>query len=203
MTARLFPNWHELYGQQPVEGMPWYYPGLDPDLARALARHGLAGGRILDLGTGPGTQAIALAERGFEVTGSDLSAGAIEQAKARTAGLSLKLEFVQDDVLDSRLAGQFDVVFDRGCFHVFAPEDRPRYARQLASWLRPGAWLFLKCFSHEQPGDFGPYRLTPAELAGTFSAAFESIAIETTVYQGTMNPAPVALFCTLRRDSAE
>jgi 2-polyprenyl-3-methyl-5-hydroxy-6-metoxy-1,4-benzoquinol methylase len=202
MTARLFPNWHELYNQQPVEGMPWYCPGLDPDLERALAQHGLTGGRILDLGTGPGTQAIALAERGFEVTGSDLSAGAIEQAKARTAGLSLKLEFVQDDVLDSRLAGQFDVVFDRGCFHVFAPEDRPRYARQLARWLRPGAWLFLKCFSHEQPGDFGPYRLTPAELEGTFSAAFESIAIETTVYQGTMKPAPVALFCTLRRDAS-
>jgi len=201
MTPRIFPNWHELYDQQPVEGMPWYYPGLDPDLERALALHGLREGRLMDLGTGPGTQAIALAERGFEVTGSDLSAGAVAQATRRSAGLHAKLDFVQDDVLDSRVNGTFDIVFDRGCFHVFAPHDRPRYASQLAKWLRPGGWLFLKCFSHEQPGDFGPYRLTPAEIEGTFRSSFESIAIETTVYQGTMNPLPIALFCTLRRGS--
>lgn len=198
MTARVFPDWKELYDQQPVESMPWYYPGLDPDLNRALAQRGLTTGKLLDLGTGPGTQAIALAERGFDVTGSDLSAGAIARAQKRSAGAS-NLAFVQDDVLDSRLPGPFDSVFDRGCFHVFAPEHRSRYASQLAKWLRPGGWLFLKCFSHEQPGDFGPYRLTPAEIEGTFSSGFEILAIETTVYQGTMNPAPIALFCTLRR----
>jgi cyclopropane fatty-acyl-phospholipid synthase-like methyltransferase len=203
MTTRNFPNWHELYEQQPVEGMPWYYPGLDPDLERALARHGLTSGRVLDLGTGPGTQAIALAERGFDVTGSDLSAGAVAQAQRRSAGLHARPSFVVDDVLDSQLTGPFDIVFDRGCFHVFAPQDRPRYARQVASWLRPGAWLFLKCFSHEQPGDFGPYRLTPEELESTFKSAFATIAIETTVYQGTMNPLPIALFCTLRRGSSD
>ena len=61
-------NWDERYRLDRVEQMPWFYPELDPDLARALARLELLRGRALDVGTGPGTQAIELASRGFEVS---------------------------------------------------------------------------------------------------------------------------------------
>ena len=36
---------------------------------------------FLDLGTGPGTQAMWLAKRGYKVIGSDLSDAAINRAK--------------------------------------------------------------------------------------------------------------------------
>ncbi len=61
---RGLPSWEELYQKDTIERLPWYWPALDPDLEAALARHGIASGRVLDQGTGPGTQAIALAERG-------------------------------------------------------------------------------------------------------------------------------------------
>jgi methylase of polypeptide subunit release factors len=72
-----FPDWNNLYNNlyntQNVETMPWYNENIDSDLEEELERGKISKGRILDLGTGPATQAIQLAKRGLEVTGSDVS----------------------------------------------------------------------------------------------------------------------------------
>jgi 2-polyprenyl-3-methyl-5-hydroxy-6-metoxy-1,4-benzoquinol methylase len=75
-----FPDWNNLYNTQNVETMPWYNENLDSDLEEELERRKISKGRILDLGTGPATQAIQLAKRGLEVTGSDVSEAAIRRA---------------------------------------------------------------------------------------------------------------------------
>jgi 2-polyprenyl-3-methyl-5-hydroxy-6-metoxy-1,4-benzoquinol methylase len=199
MSTRIFPNWQELYAQQPIETMPWYYPDLDPDLDQALTAQGITSGAILDLGTGPATQAFALAQRGFQVTATDLSKDAIELGRAASAQKNLSIHFVQDDVLNSKLTESFDVVFDRGCFHVFAPELRPVYATQLAKLVRPGGYFFLKCFSDEQPGEIGPYQSTASDPKTTFQSAFDLVSILRTIYQGTLAEKPKAFFCTFRR----
>jgi 2-polyprenyl-3-methyl-5-hydroxy-6-metoxy-1,4-benzoquinol methylase len=202
MTTKVFPNWNELYGEQPVERMPWYYPELDPDLEDALATQHIETGRALDLGTGPATQALALAERGFQVTASDLSQRAIEQGRTRSTAKHLDIEFVQDDILNTVLAGPYDFVFDRGCFHVLAPEHRAAYATAVANLVKPRGYFFLKCFSDEQPGEIGPYRLTAREIESTFAVGFEIIAIARTIYHGTLAEQPKAFFCTLRRSAS-
>jgi methylase of polypeptide subunit release factors len=76
-----FPDWNNLYNTQNVETMPWYNKSLDSDLEEELERGKISKGRILDLGTGPATQAIQLAKRGLEVTGSDVSEAAIRRAR--------------------------------------------------------------------------------------------------------------------------
>jgi methylase of polypeptide subunit release factors len=83
-----------LYREQKVESMPWFNPDLDPDLVLALNRLNLHTGTALDLGTGPGTQAIALAERGFKVTATDISATAVQQAQRGSAIKVMMLELV-------------------------------------------------------------------------------------------------------------
>lgn len=195
---RNFPDWQELYRSTPAESMPWYHEALDPDLERALERLQVARGRALDLGTGPGTQAFALAERGFDVTGSDLSHAAVEQAAAKAAERGLAARFPQDDILDSKLDGRFDVVLDRGCFHCLPPARRADYVRTLKRLVAPGGHLFLKCFSVLEPFDQGPYRFTPAELREIFGADFEVVSAEETVYHGPREPPPRALFAVLK-----
>src|SRR5580692_7646678 len=128
---RGFPSWQELYKQDVIEKLPWYWPALDPDVDAALARHRIASGHVLDQGTGPGTQAIALAQRGFTVTASDLSDAAIAYAARKAKAGGVNVDFVQDDVLASRLSGPFDVIFDRGCFHVLSPEQRAGYVETI------------------------------------------------------------------------
>jgi len=204
MTSPMgFPNWEELYRNGNVEGLPWYWPSLDPDLEAALARSGLTSGRVLDQGTGPGTQAIALAERGFSVTASDLSAAALAYASAAAKRRGVAVAFAEDDVLATRLSGPFDAIFDRGCFHVLDEPQRAVYVKSMRGLLAPAGWLFLKTFSHEQPGTQGPHRFTPADLGAIFGESFTVVEILDTVYQGQLDPFPRALFASLRpRDPA-
>jgi 2-polyprenyl-3-methyl-5-hydroxy-6-metoxy-1,4-benzoquinol methylase len=198
---RMFPDWEELYRNDGVEQLPWYCAPLDPDLETALERHGIRQARVLDQGTGPGTQAMALAERGFLVTGSDVSAAAVEYAARKAAARGVRVTFVQDDIRTTRLAGPFDVVFDRGCFHVLKPARRPAYVETMRRLLAPSGWLFLKTFSHQQFGEFGPYRFAPDEIRQLFddAAGFRVLDVVDTVFQGQLDPYPKALFASIQR----
>ena len=116
-----FPDWNNLYSSQNVETMPWYNENLDSDLQEELERRKISKGRILDLGTGPATQAMQLAKRGLQVTGSDVSAAAINRARKVYVHNNKDKEicFIVDDILNSKIKDKsFDYVFDRGCFHV-------------------------------------------------------------------------------------
>jgi cyclopropane fatty-acyl-phospholipid synthase-like methyltransferase len=198
-----FPQWEDLYQQQEIESMPWFNPELDEDLEKALDELGLRGGSALDLGTGPGTQAIHLARRGFAATATDISEAAIRLASEKAQNEGLEITWEQDDILDTRLDRQFDFIFDRGCFHVLAPERRIDYVRIVSGLLKADGYLFLKCFSRLQPGEQGPYRFTPEQVREIFSSRLSVISIKETVYQGTLDPLPHALFCTMRKRKIE
>src|SRR2546422_74143 len=125
--------WEGLYATSDVEDLPWYTPDLDKDFERALTGHRLQGKRILDLGTGPATQAMNLAKRGFDVIGTDISSSAIKKAKAAAKAAGLTIEFRVDDILTSKLpAGFVDVIIDRGVVHggtrrrMFSNRERSR-----------------------------------------------------------------------------
>jgi 2-polyprenyl-3-methyl-5-hydroxy-6-metoxy-1,4-benzoquinol methylase len=196
---REFPNWEQLYQEKPVETMPWFNPGLDPDLDEVLIVLGVTTGKFLDLGTGPGTQAIALAQRGFQVTATDLSTTAIQLAQTKAETLGLSITFRQDDILNSHLDHRFDLVLDRGVFHVFSPDLRPDYMTVISRLIKPNGYLFLKCFSSLEPREDGPYRFTPEDIHQIFGSLFTVHSVTETVYHGTLDPFPKALFCVLQR----
>jgi|SRR5919197_5013481 methylase of polypeptide subunit release factors len=113
-----FPDWNNLYSGQNVETMPWYNENLDSDLEEELERRKISKGRILDLGTGPATQAMQLAKRGLRVTGSDVSEAAINRARKVYVHNNKDKEicFIVDDILNSKIKESFDYVFDRVVF---------------------------------------------------------------------------------------
>ncbi len=196
---REFPDWKQLYKDEEVEKMPWFYSGLDPDLEKALAKFDISPGTALDLGTGPATQAIALAKMGFTVTGTDLSESAIRKARIRAEEAGLDIDFRQDDVLDSTFETSFDLIFDRGLFHTIQPDTRRDYISHVHGLVRPGGHLFVKCFHHLETMEPGPYRFSPDELKDYFSGHFTILSIEETVFHGTVAPPPRALFTSLQR----
>ncbi len=196
---REFPEWEKLYQKDKVESMPWFNPNLDADLEQALTKLNIHTGIALDLGTGPGTQAMVLAERGFKVTATDLSDAAVTQAQSKAKEKGLDICFRQDDILNSHLNEEFDFVFDRGCFHVLPPDQRQDYLRVVHSLVKPKGYLFLKCFSHLEKSESGPFRFTPEEIREIFCDRFHVISVQETVYQGTLDPLPQALFCILQK----
>ncbi len=159
----------------------------------------LTQGKFLDLGTGHGTQAIQLAKLGFESTGADISKNAIDKAKQ----LSSDVNFVVDDILNSTFSDSaFDYILDRGCFHVFEPELRGNYLNQIKRILKDNGILFLKVMSIEEkglPDDEGPQRFSQQEVLDTFEKDFEIKKIKPTVYYGTLDPLPKALFVVIKQ----
>jgi SAM-dependent methyltransferase len=164
-----FPNWDTLYKSQRVETMPWYNENFDFDLEKELDERKIIiinnnsddSKTFLDLGTGPATQAIWLAKRGFKVIGSDLSEAAINRARKIYANEE-NVNFIVDDILNSKFKdNEFDYIFDRGCFHVLLPTDRQKYITKIKQILKKdNGILFLKCFSDKEPRQEGPYKFS-------------------------------------------
>jgi SAM-dependent methyltransferase len=183
--------------------MPWYNKSLDADLELELDKLKINRGSFLDLGTGPGTQAVKLFERGFDVTASDLSPTSIRKASVRYhKNTNNKIKFIVDDIINSHLnSNEFDFIFDRGCFHVISPEKRSIYTEDVNRILKVGGLLFLKCFSEKEPlRDTGPYRFSPDVIKKIFEErGFKLQSSRETVYQGTLNPLPRALFAVISK----
>ena len=134
------------------------------------------------------------------MTATDISEAAIRLAREKAQKEGLGITWEQEDILDTRLDRQFDLIFDRGLFHVLEPGRRGDYVRIVSGLLKTGGFLFLKCFSRLQPGEEGPYRFTPEQVREIFGSRLSMLSIKETVYQGTLDPLPRALFCTMRRE---
>ena len=131
--------------------MPWDIGGPQPAIV-GLSDAGEFTGRILDIGCGPGDNAIFLASRGMRVTGLDCAPSAISEARARAAAKGARVTF---DVADAtKLAGYddaFDTVLDSALYHCLTEEERHQYVGALTRATRQEARLHLLCFSTEGP----------------------------------------------------
>ena len=73
------PNWTQRY----LDGdTPWDSGIRSRELARVLDEESIAAGRAVELGCGTGTNAVFLAERGFEVTAIDTAPPALARGRA-------------------------------------------------------------------------------------------------------------------------
>ncbi len=190
-------DWDIYYKQNKVETMPWYEKNLDLDMVDEIRF--LEKGIFLDLGTGPGTQAIELAKKGFKVTGSDVSSSAIEKAKVPTSNVN----FVIDNILNSKFESEsFDYILDRGCFHVLSSDERITYLDQIKRILKKNGIIFLKCMSKNEkniPDDKGPHKFYKEEIINYFENDFDIKKSKDTVYYGTLDPLPKALFFVMKK----
>ncbi len=111
-----------------------------------------AGGRVLDIGGGPGRYSIWLATQGYRVTLADLSPDllAIARDKARGEGVDLE-EIVEANAVDlSRFVeGSFDSVLCLGpMYHLLEESDRRAIAAEVFRVLKPSGRAFFAFLNH-------------------------------------------------------
>lgn len=143
-----------------------YYPFFYRDWKTQLEREGLSlraifrnkgVTRVLDASCGAGTQAVSLAQLGFDVVAADPSAGMIKKAQeiANDYGVLDKIEFVRSDFLElmSCLAGPFDAVITKGNAlpHLLLDDEIESALLIFYELLRPGGILVIGM------RDFGPF----------------------------------------------
>src|SRR5262245_14210662 len=137
----------------------------------------IAPGRTLEIGCGTGTNAIYLAERGFDVVGIDISPLAVDQARAKARG---RCRFETIDFMSEAPAGApFQFVFDRGCFHAFDEDrERERFAQRVAAELDAGGmWLSLIGSTEGQPREVGPPRRSAREIINAIEPSLEILQL--------------------------
>ena len=179
---------------RPKPGWSWFLPdcpSLDPDIERALREHDIAPCQTLDIGTGTGSQAIALASLGYETTAIDVSDTALDAARRAAAEQRVAVTFLGENILLDAPRGPFDLVVDRGCFTLLSVEHQKTYAESVERLSRRGAWLLLKT-------DLGK---GDAPIRTTLQKGFRLVSIHESAYHAHHRPG-TALFSVLRKASA-
>jgi SAM-dependent methyltransferase len=173
-------SWNDDYASG--EPLPWDTGTPDPLLVDVIESGIVAPGRTLEIGCGTGTNAIFLAQHGFDVLGIDVSEVAVETARAKARG-TCRFEAV--DFLATAPAGDpFQFVFDRGCFHVFdAEEERARFAGNVAAALVEGGfWLSLIGSTEGAPREEGPPRRSARDVINAIEPSLEIVQLRATEF---------------------
>ena len=194
-------SWNDIYRNTKPEDLPWNAGGPDPELVRLIESGKVPASRSIDLGTGPGHDAIFLAQKGFKVLAVDIAPAALDlaRANAKAAKVGVAINFRAEDVLKlSSPAGSANFVNDRGCFHCFpSVDERQTYVRRVGDVLAPGGHLFLRTFSDQEPPGPGPHRFTRKELEELFSPRFDFLEFKDGIFEGPAKPK--AFFCLLQK----
>jgi SAM-dependent methyltransferase len=104
----------------------------------------LPGACLLDAGCGTGTYSIALAKKGFRVTGIDSSADLVEEAKRKTAQADICISFVIGDILALPMDCKVDAILCRGVLNDLTNTDARRVVfPSFAKAMRKGGILIF------------------------------------------------------------
>ncbi len=193
------PDWEKRY----QEGdLPWDTGQPEQHLVDLVNSGSVLIGRVLEIGCGTGTNAIWLAERGFDVLGVDVSPTAIAAARDKAARAGVECEFLAGDFFaESIAAAPFDFVCDRGCFHIFDAADVQRqFAARVAELLAPdGLWFSLIGSTEGPPRDVGPPRRSARDITIAVEPDFEILRLVATAFEADLPDAAQAWNCLMRR----
>lgn len=149
-TERGGASWWDQFYADRARGVPFFVGAPDESLA-GWHRDGLVpleGMRVLELGCGPGRNAVWMAGQGAQVDALDLSQAAIEWGSERAVEAGVEVNFVRADIFAwAEMRDDYDLVYDSGCFHHLPPHRRLSYRTLLESTVRPGGQFALACFA--------------------------------------------------------
>ena len=141
------------------ESRYWNWSALR-NFTAAAQKWGISGGKVLDVGSGSGTLAIAFARRfpGVEVTGIDLSDITLEMAgdNVRNSDVSSRVSLEKGDAEDMPFEdGTFNLVISSSTLHLL--NNPLRMFDEIQRVLKPEGRFFINDYRRSWLGAFSPH----------------------------------------------
>jgi SAM-dependent methyltransferase len=175
---RLIETWDSRYRG---DSRPGWDKGLPSSHLKAAAESGaIKPGRAVVLGCGTGTNAIYLAQMGFDVTAIDVAPTALNLAQQKAAEADVKVRWLLADVLAPPADLEaFDFIFDRGCYHGVRRNNAHGYVKTVKRLSRSGTHILILAGNANEERHYGPPRVKEEELRSDFSSDFDFIRLDT------------------------
>lgn len=169
--ARLLERWDAPYRRDRLPG--WDVGQPSSHMIEAVDNRTFRPGRAIVLGCGTGTNAIYLANGGFEVTGVDVAPTALTIGMEKASRAGVKIDWIVADVVSLPKLKTFDLIFDRGCYHHICQYNSAAYVETLRRLSHPNTQVLILAGSPADGERGGPPRVKEETIRNDFSALFE------------------------------
>ncbi len=137
--------------------------------------------KAIDLGCGTASNAIFLAQHGFDVTGADYSPAAIALCQKRGAAAGVSVNWIKDDLTNlQHVTGAFDLLVDWGVYDDLSLAHRRAYLRNVLPLTHSESRFLI--YVHQWPlrwwerllrAMFGLSAMQPGEIETDFGPYFQ------------------------------
>lgn len=197
-------HWQNVYATKGETEVSWFQdsPAISLELIKAATTNHAAA--IIDIGGGASRLVDCLLQEGYRsLAVLDLSANALDAAKARIGSAASKVEWIVSDVTTWQPARSYDVWHDRAAFHFLTdPRDRAAYVERLQSAVRPGGQIIIGTFALDGPekcSGLPVQRYDGKSLAAELGAAFELIETRSEIHSTPWKSTQAFQFSRFRR----
>ncbi len=183
--------------------MSWYSPHLELSL-KFIENAGLTSdAAIIDVGGGASTLVDDLLVRGYSnLTVLDISAAAIDCAKARLGPAADKVHWIVGDITLVELPSRYDFWHDRALFHFLRDaEMRRRYVTAVRRALRPHGHIVMAAFGPAGPkrcSGLDVVRYSADSLHAEFGDPFAMVAGKTEIHTTPWGTEQEFVYCYCR-----
>jgi SAM-dependent methyltransferase len=146
-------HWEAVYATKAENEVSWFQDNPAPSLEAIALTGARPASAIIDIGGGASRLVDHLLALGFvDVTVLDLSAAALDAAKARLGTQAAGVRWLVADVTTWEPTASYDVWHDRAAFHFLTGEnDRAAYVARLERALKPGGYAIIATFALDGP----------------------------------------------------
>ena len=161
-------HWENVYTSKAENEVSWFQDSPAPSLALIAEIGAALNSAIIDIGGGASRLVDHLIDRGFaDVTVLDLSAAALDAAKARLGERASRAHWLVADATTWAPSHTYDIWHDRAAFHFLTEErDRAGYIARLKQGLRIGGHAIIATFALDGPEKCSGLPVTRYDAAG-------------------------------------